>query len=86
MAFWDLIGIGALNWDLIYELDDLQRLEDLGISLRPGEETHLSGRRLDPLIELLDRYGKKRAGVSLRSMSNHTSWWWCYPPTLTPAN
>ncbi|MGA1845004.1 MAG: carbohydrate kinase family protein [bacterium] len=57
----DVTGLGALNWDLIYELPDLARLTDLGISLSPGEEIHLGPDALDPLLNLLDRYGRKRA-------------------------
>lgn len=61
MNFWDLIGIGALNWDLIYELDDLLRLKDLGISLKSGEEINLSGAELPSVLRLLDGFGYKRA-------------------------
>ncbi|MGA1796492.1 MAG: carbohydrate kinase family protein [bacterium] len=57
----DAAGLGALNWDLIYELPDLAGLTDLGISLSPGEEIHLGPDALDPLLNLLDRYGRKRA-------------------------
>ena len=48
-------------WDLIYELDDLLRLKDLGISLNSGEEIHLSGLELASVLKLLDEFGHKRA-------------------------
>jgi len=57
----DVAGLGALNWDLIYDLPDLARLADLGISISLGEEIHLGSDALDPLLNLLDRYGRKRA-------------------------
>jgi len=61
MTKWAVIGIGALNWDLIYELPDLELLNELGISIALGEEIHLTPNMLDPLLGLLNRFGEKKA-------------------------
>lgn len=61
MAYWAAIGLGALNWDLIYELPDLAVLSDLDISMRRGEEIHLKSNMLEPLLALLERHGEKKA-------------------------
>ncbi|MBN2374377.1 carbohydrate kinase family protein [bacterium] len=61
MSTWDVIGIGALNWDIIYELPNLNILDELDISISPGREIHLEGVILKPLLILLERYGKKKA-------------------------
>jgi ribokinase len=61
MAYRQVIGLGALNWDLIYELPDFGVLRDLDISMVIGEEIHLESDMLDPLLDLLGRHGKKRA-------------------------
>ncbi|MGA1791700.1 MAG: carbohydrate kinase family protein [bacterium] len=61
MASCAVLGIGALNWDLIYELPELALLDKLGIKISLGEEIHLCQDRLDPLLALLDRFGEKRA-------------------------
>lgn len=61
MAYWAVIGLGALNWDFIYELPDFAVLRDLDISMAIGEEIQLESDKLDPLLELLRRHGKKMA-------------------------
>lgn len=61
MSACDVIGLGALNWDLIYELADISILNDLDISVRLGDEIHLKEPMLPFLLKLLDRYGIKRS-------------------------
>ncbi len=62
MTSWDVIGFGALNWDLIYELSDLSVLKDnLDISIVSGEEIHLDDSRLPSLLNLLNKFGAKKS-------------------------
>jgi ribokinase len=61
MVYWAAIGLGAMNWDLIYELPDFRVLRDLDISMTLGEEIHLESGMLDPLLALLGRHGEKKA-------------------------
>lgn len=60
MISHDVIGLGALNWDLFYELPDFSVLEDLEINLIPGEEIHIEGNQLSSLVNLLNLKGVKR--------------------------
>lgn len=46
---FDVIGIGALNVDLIYQVDDVQEIDP---EIRPGQETFIPRQRF---LELLER-------------------------------
>lgn len=60
MTYYDVLGIGALNWDLIYEVPDLDIFSRLKISVTHGQEVYLEDYYAAPLLNLLDRYGTKR--------------------------
>ena len=55
----DVLGAGALNLDLVYEIPDLSVLSRLGIHIRPGEEQTVDHGSICGLLEFLDRNGEK---------------------------
>lgn len=60
IAMKDVIGIGALNLDLMYEVDDLAALRKEGWPLHAGRETSLPPEEFRKLLEVLDQRGKLR--------------------------
>ena len=56
----DIIGIGALNLDLMYEVDDLAALQKDGWPLRAGRETSLSPEEFRRLLKDVERQGTVR--------------------------
>ena len=59
-----IIGFGALNLDLIYEVDDLRTISTSHFRLEPGKELFGSGEEFQPLLSTLNRVGtlKSRSG------------------------
>lgn len=55
---YDIIGSGALNLDLIYEVESLEMVRREGFSLEPGRELSGSYSDLDRLEKLLARSGR----------------------------
>jgi ribokinase len=56
----DIIGIGALNLDLMYEVDDLAALQKEGWPLHAGRETSLSPEDFQRLVQELREKGTLR--------------------------
>jgi len=56
----DVIGIGALNLDLMYEVDDLAVLREEGWPLHAGRETSLPPEEFRSLLGVLDQKGTLR--------------------------
>ena len=56
----DIIGIGALNLDLMYEVDDLAALQKEGWPLHAGRETSLSSEDFQRLVQELREKGALR--------------------------
>lgn len=54
----DMVGFGALNVDLIYEVDDLGLLKRQGVRVEPGGETYGSLEEFEPVLEWLERTGR----------------------------
>lgn len=57
----DAVGFGALNVDLIYELQDFERLKELKEDIRRGGEYPISFEELDLLLRFLKKHGKFKA-------------------------
>lgn len=53
----DVVGLGALNVDLIYELDDLRKIDP---ALRPGTETLASRTHFDEVLARAQQVGRFR--------------------------
>jgi sugar/nucleoside kinase (ribokinase family) len=66
----DVIGIGALNVDLMYEVDDLAALREEGWSLHAGRETSLPPEEFRKLLEVLDQKGTLRSRSGGGSAAN----------------
>jgi sugar/nucleoside kinase (ribokinase family) len=56
----DVIGIGALNLDLMYEVDDLAALRKQGWPLHAGREQSLSPAEFRQLLQGLEHHGTLR--------------------------
>ena len=56
----DVIGIGALNLDLMYEVEDLAILQKEGWPLHAGRETSLPPEEFRELLEVLEQRGTLR--------------------------
>jgi sugar/nucleoside kinase (ribokinase family) len=56
----DVIGIGALNLDLLYEVSDLAALRKQGWPLHAGREQSLASREFKKLLKGLERQGSLR--------------------------
>jgi ribokinase len=56
----DVIGIGALNLDLLYEVDDLVALRKEGWPLHAGREQSLSPAEFRQLVKRLEHHGTLR--------------------------
>jgi ribokinase len=59
-----IVGFGALNLDLIYEVDDLRTISTSHFRLEPGKELFGSGEEFESLSKALNRLGtlKSRSG------------------------
>jgi len=66
----DVIGIGALNVDLMYEVEDLAALRKEGWPLRAGRETTLPPEEFRTLLEVLDHTGTLRSRSGGGSAAN----------------
>ena len=79
-----IIGFGALNLDLIFEVEDLKSLSLKGLRPDPGKEGFGSDEEFESLLEQLKRYGtlKSKSGdgsaantiVALARMGFPTKW------------
>jgi sugar/nucleoside kinase (ribokinase family) len=58
IAMKDVIGIGALNLDLMYEVADLAALRKEGWPLQAGRETSLPAEEFDRLLQELEKGGR----------------------------
>jgi len=54
----DVAGVGALNVDYFYEVDDLAGLSRYGLSLHPGREISCDCHALSQLLEILKQEGR----------------------------
>jgi sugar/nucleoside kinase (ribokinase family) len=66
----DAIGIGALNLDLVYEVNDLAALRQDGWSLHPGRETSLPPEEFRKLLQELMVRGVLRSSSGGGSAAN----------------
>jgi ribokinase len=59
-----IVGFGALNLDLIFEVKDLKSIFSKGLPLDPGEESFGSDEEFESLLEQLERSGalKSKSG------------------------
>jgi ribokinase len=59
-----IVGFGALNLDLIFEVEDLKSISSKGPPLDPGEEGFGSDEEFESLLEQLKRFGtlKSKSG------------------------
>jgi len=59
-----IVGFGALNLDLIFEVDDLRAISSDKVRLEPGKELFGSGEEFQSLLNPLNRLGtlKSRSG------------------------
>lgn len=59
-----IVGFGALNLDLIFEVEDLRSISPKGFHLDPGKEGFGSDEEFESLLEQLKRFGtlKSRSG------------------------
>jgi len=59
-----IVGFGALNLDLIFEVDDLRAISSDKVRLEPGKELFGSDSEFQSLLGLLNRYGtlKSKSG------------------------
>jgi hypothetical protein len=53
-----IVGLGALNLDLIFEVEDLKSIFSKGRPLDPGNEGFGSDEEFESLLEQLERSGK----------------------------
>ncbi len=65
----EFLGIGALNLDLVYEVDDLAQLAPV-VDLAPGREVVCGREQIAALVELLDRKGRMVARSGGGSAAN----------------
>lgn len=65
-----ILGSGALNLDLIYEVEDLSNLRDEGFFLYPGREIEADRDLAARLLEALDRNGRLVARCGGGSAAN----------------
>lgn len=66
----DVVGFGALNLDLIYEVESLEPLRAWGIEVQPGGEAPAPQEALQPVLEWLGRAGVLRARSGGGSAAN----------------
>lgn len=56
----DVVGIGALNLDLLYEVQDLKVLREGGMPLRAGRETSLPSKEFTQFLTMMAQVGTLR--------------------------
>ncbi len=66
----EFLGSGALNLDLIYEVEDLEEVRSTGIDLCPGREISGDHRMAEELTRFLDHCGVLRARSGGGSSAN----------------
>ena len=68
MNMKSIVGFGALNLDLIFEVDDLKAISSDKIRLEPGQEFFGPDNEVQFLLELINRSGtlKSRSGGCLQ--------------------
>ncbi len=66
----EVLGSGALNLDLVYEIPDLGIVSSLGIRLKPGEELAVDHDLAERLLALLEDEGRKVAESGGGSAAN----------------
>jgi len=66
-----IIGFGALNLDLIFEVEDLKSLSLKGLRPDPGKEGFGSDEEFESLLEQLKRYGTLKSKKRRRLGSQH---------------
>jgi sugar/nucleoside kinase (ribokinase family) len=66
----EIIGIGCLNLDFIYDVEDLDALKVAGLDIRRGSEIVGNGGALSALTEELARHGIMRKASAGGSASN----------------
>jgi ribokinase len=66
----DAMGIGALNLDLVYEVDDLGLFRQWGFSLRPGGEESLNLEEFQRLLGVLRQHAALRVRSGGGSAAN----------------
>ncbi len=54
----DFIGCGALNWDIFFEVEDLQTIKFQDIDIIPGRETSLERDQFLKFLDFLEKNGK----------------------------
>jgi len=69
----DVVGFGALNVDLIYELQDFEQLCEIKADFKRGEEYSLGLKEFNLLLKFLNKYGKFRAKSGGGQASNTIS-------------
>ncbi len=67
---FDFIGIGSLNLDIIYEVEDLSLLDGFGSELSPGREISCSRETIQELLQLLEGVGRRIAESGGGSAAN----------------
>jgi len=66
----DFAGCGALNLDIIYELQVADFSKVLGLELQPGHEVVLPNERLFPILQRLSKHGRMLAKSGGGSAAN----------------
>jgi len=65
-----ILGFGALNLDLIFEIEDFKSILSNKVQLEPGEEVFGSDEDFRPLLEQLNRFGTLRSKSGGGSAAN----------------
>lgn len=65
-----IVGFGALNLDLIFEVDDLKAVSTDKFRLEPGKELFGSDQEFHSLLDLLNRFGTLRSKSGGGSAAN----------------
>jgi len=65
-----IVGFGALNLDLIFEVDDLKTISTDQFRLEPGKEFFGSGQEFQVLLDQLNRFGSLRSKSGGGSAAN----------------
>ena len=68
-----IVGFGALNLDLIFEVDDLKAISLNKVRWKPGEEFFGSDEEFIALLERLNRFGTLKAKSGGGSAANTTA-------------
>jgi len=65
-----IVGFGAINLDLIFEVEDLKSISFGKVGLEPGKEAFGSDEDFQPLLEKLNRFGTLRSKSGGGSAAN----------------